>query len=1277
LNLYEPILYESLCSLLKQLFFGNLQVNPFKQLDLYTPTIIEKIQNRGPVEAKPHTYVIADVAYQNMRRFRFGQSILISGESGAGKTETTKHALTYLSEVAGGALGVDQKVLSANPILEAFGNAKTLRNNNSSRFGKLMSLAFDKKSFEICGCSIENYLLEKSRVIYQSPNERNYHIFYMLCKSHECQQDFSLEAADEFHYLNTSGCLTIDGLDDAEELKTMVAAMNGVGFTEEERRGIFSVVSGILHLGNIEFKAQDGSNAEGSCLTERSKFSLGQAARLLEVDEELLGASLTELHYTIRGESVQVLLNPEKAADARDALSKALYGCQFDWLVKRANDAIRPPMSDLGSTIGILDIFGFEIFQKNSFEQLCINFANEQLQQHFNHNTFKLEEELYRSEAVPFEPSNYIDNQAILDLIEKKPDGMLVMLDEELKMPKASDETFLSKLKRKHGTNANFDDRRKGLDKSQFILKHYAGEVTYEVSGFLDKNKDRLYDDLEACITSSNSSYVVNLFEGTSDNKRETQGGRFKRQLTSLMSSLAATEPQYIRCIKANSSKKAGIFEAPLCLQQLRYSGVFEAVTIRKQGFPFRLTHEQWFKEYRALEPDACPGGAIQTNYKASCETLLSAIDKGPIPGIIVDGTYIGTTRVLYRANIHRKLTLYRNLAYEKTICIVQRYSRGLCGRRRYREMKRVALLLENAVAQRDEQALSEAIGQHFVQKRLGWVGLWVVLPHRYLTNAKIVQASVQAEKLMRTKISVPASEVHREALEEWKSMVATMDTHQRDDPKAFSADEFTTTRQGKRVLDAAALNLRKILGAPLVDRHEEAMVEYKDMRAMVESCRVLQPTALDSSEFAGLLLGDRVVGSAAAFLDRLSDSPILEDPKAALDEYAKMKAVVDDCVLLDASALSSDKYAALRKGSRVVVTATAAVERMIGKPIKEDFDDALAEHEEIMSLIKPCIEIDAGSFADDKYLALRKGSRVIASAMKTVDSIAQKPVLESFEGAFKEYERLMQIVNPCLSMDPSSFGADQYLKMRKGSRVIDAARKAVRQIASQPLLYEFEPSFTEHKSIVAIIDPCMSMDSTHFSEVEFVELRKGSRLIASMTETVKKNAEMPLLETFEASMNEYKAMMGIIQACEEVSPGSFSSAEFMQLRNYSRIFRAMAQRIRDICEQPFKTTFTEALSEYNESMEKFIKPALALDLTAFGDEFDEFIKHARVFKSMEFQIKVVLALPLKTSFKECMLEYSTIMNDIMKPCMELNVDAFGGAFDDIVQVKNVKATAH
>jgi myosin heavy subunit len=358
---------------------GNIlvAVNPFKQLDLYTPTVIEKVQHRGPVEAEPHTYVIADLAYQNMRRFRRGQSILISGESGAGKTETTKHALTYLSEVAGGESGVEQKVLSANPILEAFGNAKTLRNNNSSRFGKLMCLAFDKKTFEICGCATENYLLEKSRVVRQSPNERNYHIFYMLCKTQECQQEFCLDSADEYNYLNMSGCLAIEGLDDGEELKSMVAAMNGIGFTDQERGGVFSVVSSILHLGNIEFEAQEGGNAEGSCLTDRSRYSLGQAARLLEVDEALLEASLGELNYTIRGESVRVLLTPDKAADARDALSKALYGNQFDWLVKRANDAMRPPTIDPSAMIGILDIFGFEIFDKNSFEQLCINFANE------------------------------------------------------------------------------------------------------------------------------------------------------------------------------------------------------------------------------------------------------------------------------------------------------------------------------------------------------------------------------------------------------------------------------------------------------------------------------------------------------------------------------------------------------------------------------------------------------------------------------------------------------------------------------------------------------------------------------------------------------------------------------------------------------------------------------------------------------------------------------------------------------------------------------------
>jgi myosin heavy subunit len=302
--------------------------------------MIEKVQTRGQVVAAPHTYVVADIAYKSLRRFRRGQSILISGESGAGKTETTKHALTYLSEVAGGTFGVEQKVLSMNPLLEAFGNAKTLRNNNSSRFGKLMCLAFDK-TFEISGCSTESYLLEKSRVVYQGGAERNFHIFYMLCLSPECIKNFGLDKAEAFRYLNTSGCIAIEGVDDHEELKAMIRALNGLGFTDEQRNNVFSVTAAILHLGNVEFES--ATEGEGSKVTAGSKFSIGQAARLLHVDEASLVKALGELNYTIRGENVCVQFNAAKAADARDALGKALYGNQFDWIVDRANDAMRPP----------------------------------------------------------------------------------------------------------------------------------------------------------------------------------------------------------------------------------------------------------------------------------------------------------------------------------------------------------------------------------------------------------------------------------------------------------------------------------------------------------------------------------------------------------------------------------------------------------------------------------------------------------------------------------------------------------------------------------------------------------------------------------------------------------------------------------------------------------------------------------------------------------------------------------------------------------------------
>jgi len=732
------------------------------------------------------------------------------------------------------------------------------------------------------------------------------------------------------------------------------------------------------------------------------------------VDGALLEASLLELNYLIRGEPVKVALSPAKASDARDALSKALYGALFDALVSRANEAMRPPpvSTPTGKTlaISILDIFGFEIFEKNSFEQLCINFANEKLQQHFNDNTFKLEEELYASEQVPFEPSKYIDSQVVLDLIEKKPSGLLVILDEELKYPKATDETFLSKAKKAHNGSPRFDERVKGGNgKTQFLLRHYAGDVSYEAMGFLDKNKDRLYDDLEACMGSSGSAYLRGLFPqpdnasggvggggGGASSKRETQGGRFKRQLGSLMASLAATEPQYIRCIKANSLKKPDLFEAPLCLQQLRYSGVFEAVAIRKQGFPFRLTHEQWFKEYRPLAPDATPG-IKQRDWAKACDALLGAIAAQHPAMVALDeggnaSVHIGQTRVLYRAPVHRALTLYRNLALERSVQTVQRFGRGLCGRRRAVEMRRVAALLDAAVAARSQELLRAALGQHVPMQVLGGPGLWRLLPRRASLAAAVLR-SLDAEEAVRSLVAAtPPPEDHAEAAREFEALVAT-----------------------------------------------------------VAACRGggdLQ--AFTGAEFAGLLNGQRVVAGAVAGLTKVASLPLVLDHALALEEWrGRVVACVDGCARLtgDAACFSAHAFVGeLRAGSRVLAGATASLRDLAASPPLESFPDAKAEYDGMMAIVVSCrAELgDPSHSTGAEFLPLTRGDRVVAGAEASVRrrfaSAAAPAAPVDAAAARSEFEELMATVSACLEMAPdTAFGAPDLLALRCGSRLAPA----------------------------------------------------------------------------------------------------------------------------------------------------------------------------------------------------------------------------------------------
>lgn len=616
-------------------------------------------------ELSPHVFGIAAAAYKGLIEDSHSQAIIISGESGAGKTEATKKCLQFFAQVAaGGEAGMDQKLLAANPILEAFGNAKTVRNNNSSRFGKWMEVQFSL-SGGIIGCRIVNYLLEKSRIVHPAGEERSYHIFYNLFVGLGSAKKAALHLTTpaDFEYLRHAST-TISGSSkrDAEDFTDVLDAFNEVGMSAEEYSTLFRLAAAVLHLGSIVFQVHDTPDgSEGSAMLPSAHVDA--AAELLGVSTDAMGLELTSRVRVAGGDTMRSPLVPAKAADARDALAKAIYGRMFDWLVLRVNQAMHTTET-VGGIIGVLDIFGFEIFDTNVFEQLCINFCNEMLQQHFNTHVFKVEEQLYIDEGIDYSNVEFIDNQDVLDLIQKRPAGILPMLDDEVKLPRGSDANFLARINKAHTGHSRFlvlkagasgnkvVDTELGKDAGRcgdlpFAVKHYAGGVVYECSGWLNKNKDEIMPNHAQLMVSSTDPFLSSVlfggdegmpaFEnspgtpnaaaaagaGAGKSKAKTQAGKFRSQLMALRETLDANKPHYIRCIKPNSVKKPAIWHGQLCLQQLRYSGIFEAVRIRQQGFPFRFTFRDFYGKYAsvvdispeeaaALGPSAIPrGGAF------------------------------------------------------------------------------------------------------------------------------------------------------------------------------------------------------------------------------------------------------------------------------------------------------------------------------------------------------------------------------------------------------------------------------------------------------------------------------------------------------------------------------------------------------------------------------------------------------------------------------------------------------------------------------------------
>ncbi|XP_052547218.1 unconventional myosin-Ih isoform X1 [Tympanuchus pallidicinctus] len=682
-------------------YIGTLlvSVNPYKELDIYTVTQMQLYRGVNFFELPPHLYAIADNAYRVMCSEYNNHFILISGESGAGKTEASKKILQYYAVTCPTTEQlqvVRDRLLLSNPVLEAFGNAKTLRNDNSSRFGKYMDIQFDFKGAPVGG-HILSYLIEKSRVVHQNHGERNFHIFYQLLEGGEkdllCWLGLERNP-QKYAYLIQGRCAKVFSINDKNDWKIVRKAFSIIDFTEKDLEHLFGIVASVLHIGNIQFEEDSNGHA-----IIRNGTQIKWISKLLGVHLSILQEALTHRKIEARSEEVLSPLNVDLAFYARDAVAKAIYGRTFTWLVNKINGSLANKDSTRKTVIGLLDIYGFEVLDTNSFEQFCINYCNEKLQQLLIEMTLKAEQEEYEMEGIEWEPIPYFNNKIICDLVEQKHKGIISILDEECLRPgEATDLSFLEKLEEKVGDHAHFVTRkladqktRKSIDWVDFRLLHYAGEVTYCAVGFLEKNNDLLYRNLKEVLCNSKNGIIRDCFllsELDSRRRPETVATQFKNSLMSLIEILMSKEPSYIRCIKPNENKEPGKFDDCLIRHQVKYLGLMEHLRVRRAGFAYRRKYEHFLQRYKSLCPATWPhwhGPAAE-----GVERLIKHIGYKP------EEYKLGRTKIFIR---FPKTLFATEDAFEirKHLLVsrLQAKYKGRLGKRDYQKKRKAAIKLE------------------------------------------------------------------------------------------------------------------------------------------------------------------------------------------------------------------------------------------------------------------------------------------------------------------------------------------------------------------------------------------------------------------------------------------------------------------------------------------------------------------------------------------------------------------------------------------------------
>lgn len=691
-----------------------ISVNPFKQMPYFGEKEIEMYQGAAQYENPPHIYALADNMYRNMIIDRENQCVIISGESGAGKTVAAKYIMSYVSRVSGGGPKVQHVkdiILQSNPLLEAFGNAKTVRNNNSSRFGKYFEIQFSPGG-EPDGGKISNFLLEKSRVVMRNPGERSFHIFYQLIEGASAEQKHSLgiTSMDYYYYLSLSGSYKVDDIDDRREFQETLHAMNVIGIFAEEQTLVLQIVAGVLHLGNISFKEV------GNYAAVESEEFLAFPAYLLGINQDRLKEKLTsrqmDSKWGGKSESIHVTLNVEQACYTRDALAKALHARVFDFLVDAINKAMEKDHEEYN--IGVLDIYGFEIFQKNGFEQFCINFVNEKLQQIFIELTLKAEQEEYVQEGIRWTPIDYFNNKIVCDLIENKvnPPGIMSILDDVCATMHAvgegADQTLLQKLQMQIGSHEHFNSWNQG-----FIIHHYAGKVSYDMDGFCERNRDVLFMDLIELMQSSELPFIKSLFpenlQADKKGRPTTAGSKIKKQANDLVSTLMKCTPHYIRCIKPNETKKPRDWEESRVKHQVEYLGLKENIRVRRAGYAYRRVFQKFLQRYAILTKATWP--SWRGDEKQGVLHLLQSVNMDS------DQFQLGRSKVFIKAPESLfLLEEMRERKYDGYARVIQKSWRKFVARKKYVQMREEAsdLLLNKKERRRN------SINRNFIGDYIG-----------------------------------------------------------------------------------------------------------------------------------------------------------------------------------------------------------------------------------------------------------------------------------------------------------------------------------------------------------------------------------------------------------------------------------------------------------------------------------------------------------------------------------------------------------------------------